>query len=86
MLGFLFRNKESRLDYKGHVGRLRAFGALRDLELNVLSLLQGFKAFHLDRGVMHKDISATITGNESKTFFVIEPLNFSNRHQLSVRL
>ena len=77
MLSFLFRNKENRLDNWGHVGRLRAFGALRDLELNGLSLLQGFKAFRLDRGVMHEHVRTGLPGDEAVALGVVEPLHGS---------
>jgi len=75
----LFRTSAVVLDLH-NVGGLVALGALGHIELDRLAFIQRLVSLTLDRGVMYEDISATITGNESKTFFVVEPLYFSINH------
>src|SRR5688572_18313459 len=61
----------------GDVPRLRALGAVDDLEFNRLTLLQGPEAVATDRGVVHEHVAATLALNEPVALGVIEPLNLA---------
>ncbi len=56
---------------------LRAFGALTDGELDELPFLQGTVAFRLDGAVVDENVLRAFTLDESKSFGVVEPLDFA---------
>ena len=63
----------------GQLGRfyvlcLKAFRALRDIELYGLAFLQAAKAARLNRREMHEYIFAILTTDEAKAFSVVKPL------------
>ena len=58
----------------------QAFGAFDNLKLHGFPFVQGFEALTLNGGVMNEHILAGILGNETKTFFVVEPLDFATGH------
>ena len=61
---------------------LQAFGAFDNLKLDGFPFVQGFEALSLNSGVMNEHILAGLLGNETKTFFVVEPLDFTTGHNL----
>jgi hypothetical protein len=63
-----------------HVRRFRALGARNDIERHFLAFGQRLEAAVLNVGKVHKNISAIIIGNESKTLGIIEPLHGSFCH------
>jgi hypothetical protein len=68
--GFLqFENYLQRV----YVFCLRSFQAFTNGELNLLSFFQGLAAFTDDLAEVNKNVTLALTGNETKTFFVIEP-------------
>src|ERR1044072_7323270 len=63
--------------------RLRALGALRDVELDLLVLVQGLVALGLDRRVVHEDVvAAVLLRNEAETLLGVEPLHGALSHVL----
>ena len=62
-----------RLD-RFYVFCLKAFRALRDIELYGLAFLQAAKAARLNRREMHEYIFAILTADEAKAFSVVKPL------------
>jgi len=60
-----------------NVFRLRPFLTLCHFHRDGLTFLKRFESFHLNRAVMDKNILATLTLNESKSFIVVEPLDSS---------
>src|SRR4029078_7865617 len=67
------------------VPRCRALGPLRDVERDLLAILQRFEAGSLDRAVMGEEIlAAVIRRDESKALRVGEPLNGTCRHVVSI--
>src|SRR3954470_23672687 len=66
-----------------NVLRLRALGALRDVELDLLVLVQGLVALGLDRRVVHEDVvAAVLLRNEAEALLRVEPLNSALSHVL----
>src|SRR5512137_2092457 len=63
------------------VGRLEPLGALGDVELDPLTLLEGAEPVHVDRGVVDEDVLATLLRDEAVTLRVVEPLHASDRHR-----
>ena len=63
-----------------HVGGLQALGALGDLELHGVTLVQAPEPLHCDGGMMHEDIVAVRAGDKAKTLGIIEPLHFAFFH------
>jgi len=62
-------------------GSLGTLGALADLELNTLVLVEGLEAAGLDLGVVNEDITiGVIRGNEAEALFSVEPLDGSLCH------
>jgi len=59
---------------------LQTFGAFDNLKLNGFPFVQRFEALALNGGVMNEHILAGILGNETKTLFVVEPLDFAAGH------
>ena len=60
----------------------QTFGAFDNLKLDGFPFVQGFEALTLNGGVMNEHILAGILGNETKTFFVVEPLDFAAGHNI----
>ena len=58
----------------------QSFGAFDNLKLDGFTFIQGFEALPLNGGVMNKHILAGLLGNETKAFFVVEPLDFTTGH------
>src|SRR5688500_17601774 len=59
-----------------HVLGLGTLGALGDLELDALVLLEGLVALHLDRGEVHEDVvAAALLRNEAEALLGVEPLD-----------
>jgi hypothetical protein len=54
--------------------------ALADFEGDNLAFVQRPIALHLDLGVMHKQIVATLLGDEAVALVVAEPLHCALRH------
>ena len=68
-----------------HVGRLRAFCPLIDVEADGFALLQIAVAAPADRGVVHKDVRPAPTlGDEAKALLGVEPFHNSCSHARSV--
>src|SRR3569833_275770 len=66
---------------RANVLRLRALGALRDVELDLLVLVQGLVALRLDGRVVHEDVvAAVLLRNEAETLLGVEPLNGALSH------
>src|SRR5947209_15178998 len=58
--------------------RLFALAPRRNVELNALPLVQRLVARALDVGVMHEDVVAFVTSDETKALFGVEELNGTN--------
>src|SRR6478609_4055459 len=64
-----------------YAGSLGTLGALADLELNALVLVEGLEAAGLDLGVVNEDIAiGVIRGDEAEALFSVEPLHSSLCH------
>src|SRR6185436_19725699 len=61
----------------GDVARLRALGAVDDLEFDRLAFLERTESVTLDRGVMDEDIAASVALDKSVSLGVIEPLDLA---------
>src|SRR5207344_2218529 len=65
------------------VAGLRAFLALRHVELDLLVLLQVAEPVACDRAVVHEDVGATVVlGDEAEALLAVEPLHSSCSHVL----
>src|SRR6187551_3042492 len=63
--------------------RLGALGALGDVELNLLVLVEGLVALRLNRRVVHEDVvAAVLLRNEAETLLGVEPLHGALSHVL----
>lgn len=61
---------------RNDVGGIFTLGTLADVEFDLLSLGQGAEPFATNRGIVDKEILASvIRGNEAVSFGVIEPLH-----------
>ena len=56
---------------------LRALLPLGHFHSDFLAFLQSLEAFHLNSGVMHKNIVPTFTFNKTKTLVIVEPFDGS---------
>jgi hypothetical protein len=63
-----------------YIGSIRAFGALRDFEFNLISLFQGFEPLPLNGRVMDEYILGTFHFNKPKALLIAEPLDSTFRH------
>jgi hypothetical protein len=63
-----------------NVGCLGAFGRVDNVELHLLAFGQRLEAAVLYVAEMNEHIAAFFTGNESKAFGIIEPLNGTGFH------
>jgi len=61
---------------------LQTFGAFDNLKLDGFPFVPGFESLSLNGGVMNEHILAGILRNETKTFFVVEPLDFTTGHNI----
>jgi hypothetical protein len=61
----------------GHCIRLRAFLSFDDVELDLIAFFECFVPIHLDCRVVDEYISPVFLSDESKTFGVVKPLNYS---------
>src|ERR1041385_5036937 len=64
------------LDF-GNVAGLRALGAVNDLELHRLAFLERAEAVALNGRVVHEDVAASVTLDETVTLGVVEPLDLA---------
>jgi hypothetical protein len=62
------------------VFRLKTPVTGHDIEADLVALVQNLEAFAENRTVMHKDIVARVLGDEPKTPFIVEPLDFAAGH------
>src|SRR6478672_1678507 len=58
----------------------RTLRAVDDVEPDAIALGQALEAITLDGGVMHEHIRTTLTGEESETLGVVEPLDGTFDH------
>jgi hypothetical protein len=66
-------------NYADGVG-LWALGALRDLELDPLAILEGLVTIHLDGGEVNENIRAVVDRDEAVALLGVEPLNGALSH------
>jgi len=68
-------------------GSLRPLGSLYDIELDILALDESVVAFHLDRGVVDKNIRPTGARKEPEPFRIVELCHLTNmlRHAPIIR-
>src|SRR5204862_6411746 len=64
--------------HAAHIGRLQPLGALADVELHLLVLLQVAKARLLDGAEVHKHIRSAILGDEAISLLGVEPLHHTS--------
>ena len=64
-----------RLTWSGYVGSLRTLGALGDLKLDWIALLQTLVSFRGDGAVMDEDIGSSVPSDKSVALCVVKPLN-----------
>jgi hypothetical protein len=66
----------------GHIFRLRAFLALDDLKLHVITLLQALVAFRLDGAVVDEHVRAVFPADEAEALRIVKPFHFTfdSRH------
>src|SRR5262245_40084653 len=62
------------------VGSLGALGTLGDLELHLLTLLEGLVARSEDRREVHEDVVTALLLDEPVPLAVVEPLHFAYCH------
>src|SRR6476469_7284512 len=64
-----------------NVLRLRALGTLRDVELDLLVLVEGLVALRLDSRVVHENVvAAVLLRNEAEALLGVEPLDGALSH------
>src|SRR4051812_2818801 len=78
--------RRARLGCLGDVGGLQAFGALSDLELDLLTLFQRPESFTGDRRVVDEHVLAVLLADEAEPFLRVEPLHVTNCHSRSSSL
>src|SRR5258708_40255157 len=61
----------------GNVAGLRALRTVNDLELHCLTFLERTEAVALDGRVVHEDIAASVTLDETVPLGVVEPLDLA---------
>src|SRR5262245_56834631 len=61
-----------RILEEGDVGRPRPLGALDDVELHPLALVQGAIALHADLRVVDEHVRAALTSEETETLGLVE--------------
>jgi len=70
-----------RLD-GGNVLCLPALGALGNVELDALTLLEGAESVRLNRGVMDEYVLAVVSAKKSEALGVVEPLDCALFHDV----
>lgn len=60
-----------------HILGLKSLAPLKDFKLHFQILLQGAKVLHLNGGMLHKDVRASLAGEETIPLGVVEPLDLS---------
>jgi hypothetical protein len=73
----------SSLDFD-YVNRLKTLWALFSIKADTVTFGKAPEAAALDGRMMDKNIVVVFTGDEAKTFIVIEPLNCSLFHSVSL--
>ena len=58
-----------------HIGGLRPFCSLHNVELDVFAFFQSLEPFSLERGIVHKDIFPIFKMDEPKSLSIVEPLD-----------
>src|SRR5439155_13720875 len=61
----------------GDVAGLRALGTVNDFELHCLAFFERTEAVALNRRVVHEDVAASVSLDESITLGVVEPLDLA---------
>src|SRR5574342_1250688 len=61
-----------------HLGRLKPFRSLEDVEVHGLSLLKRSISIHPDGGIVHEHVPVAVLFDEPVTFRLIEPLHFAD--------
>jgi hypothetical protein len=66
----------------GYVFCLRAFLALDDFKLNIITLLQALVAFRLDGAVVDEHVRAVFPADEAEALRIVKPFHFTfdSRH------
>jgi hypothetical protein len=65
----------------GHLCRLKALIGVRNLEFHAVALFKGLEPIAINAGKVDENILSTlILGDETKTFFIIEPFDCTLRH------
>jgi hypothetical protein len=59
-------------------GILRPLGSLYDVELDILALDESVVAFHLDRGIVDKNILPVVARKGPEPFRIVEPCHLTN--------
>jgi hypothetical protein len=71
----------AELTDQGHVRRAGPLGALRDLELDLVTLVEGAIALGLDLGVVDENVRTTLMREETETLGLVEPLDGALNHE-----
>ena len=64
-----------------HVRRAGPLGALRDLELDLVALVEGTEALSADLGVVNENVRTTLVRQKTKTLGLVEPLDGAFDHE-----
>jgi hypothetical protein len=70
---------ERELDLADVLG-LRTLGAVGQIKLDPVALIQALETVALNGGIMHEHIAPTVLRDKTKTLLVLEPLHSSLRH------
>ena len=65
---------------------MKSFRTNSDIKHNFFAFIERAKSLTRNTGIMNEDVSAISLRKKSISLYFIEPLNFSNRHQIYVRL
>jgi hypothetical protein len=71
--------KKLKLHYL-YICSSRTFLPLFNIKADLVSLVQGFESFHLDRGMMDEYIRTILLLDKTKTLLIAEPLYSSISH------
>jgi hypothetical protein len=69
------------LSADGHVRGAGPLGAIRDLELNLVTLVEGAETLGPDLRVVDENVRTTLAGKETETLGLIEPLDSTFDHE-----
>lgn len=70
----------SLLSYRHHIGCLGTLGALGNIELYLISFIEGFETVFFNGGEMYEDISSVISGDKPITLLLVEPFHTTFGH------